>query len=286
MPKSYSKATIEKANGKMIAIASDETVDRHGESLPIDSWDLKNFKNNPVLIWAHDYSIPPIGLAKNMRIEGRKLIFEPEFHGITQLAREVKAMFESDPPIMNSFSVGFIPHYENETANGSIPLELLEVSAVPVPANPSARVMVEKAVGAPMTDAEKTELAAWLKTFAPPETKEPDSSAATSMEVQTIICAKSEFDTEEKAHAWVLDHGFKADKVDETDDSFRYRQFEPDMCQKDSYRAIDLDAGVKAGICRTTKAIDNETIAISEKYLQRLSSEIVALNEKLKSSAP
>lgn len=129
------KAQVERKAGRMIAVASDETRDRSGEVVPIAKWQLDNFKANPVLLWAHDYSLPPIGIAKNIKVVKKQLIFEPVFHGITQHSREVAEMFEQ--AVMNSFSVGFMP---NEAGN-----ELLEISAVPVPANPSARIL-EKSI--------------------------------------------------------------------------------------------------------------------------------------------
>ena len=102
------KALVEKKNGKLVAIASTEEKDRMGDIIEAKGWLLNNFKKNPVLQFAHNYTIPPIGIAKNIRIKGNQLIFEPEFHTITQLAREVKQMFEAEPPIMRAFSVGFI----------------------------------------------------------------------------------------------------------------------------------------------------------------------------------
>jgi len=143
--KILAKAFVEKKDGKMVAIATDETIDRHGESLSIDAWDLKNFKKNPVLQFAHNYNLPPVGLAKKLKRDGDKLMFEPVFHEHTQLAREVKAMYEADPAIMKAFSVGFIPHYKGEGEDAKVSYELLEISAVPIPANPSA-VVTEKAL--------------------------------------------------------------------------------------------------------------------------------------------
>lgn len=263
--KQYLKSLIEKKDGKMIAVASDETIDRHGESLPIDSWELANFKTNPVLMWAHDYSIPPIGIAKNIQVIGTKLVFEPVFHTITQLAREVKAMFEADPAIMNSFSVGFLPHYESQKGE-RIPLELLEISAVPIPANQNAMV-IEKAAKEPMTAEEKAGLDSWIKGF---HAKDSDSGKATTMEPQSILCAKSRFNTPDEASAWVKEHGFAADKTDETDDAYRFRQFDPGECQKDSFRTLDLDEGVSAVICRVEKSGDSGLVGVPEKCLEVL----------------
>ena len=141
------KAYTKKSNNKLIAIASSETRDRMGDSLKASGWQLENFKKNPVLQFAHNYNVPPIGIAKNIRIEGNELIFEPVFHELTQIAREVKTMFESDPPIMRAFSVGFIPlEREKKNSNNITKQELLEISAVPVPAHQGALIIDEKTV--------------------------------------------------------------------------------------------------------------------------------------------
>ena len=159
MPK-FLKALVEKREGKMLAIATDETVDRHGESLPIDSWDLKNFKKNPVLQFAHDYSTPPVGRAKNISIKGKEMTFEPDFHDITEMAREVKKMYEEG--IMKAFSVGYIPHNDaKESEPPKLRLELLEISAVPIPANPAA-IVTEKALKQKVSKKEFDEISDWV----------------------------------------------------------------------------------------------------------------------------
>jgi HK97 family phage prohead protease len=140
------KANIERDGKKMVAIASTAVEDRHGEKVLVEGWETKNFMANPVLLWAHDHSIPAIGNAKNIRTEGKgenaKMVFEPEFHEITPEARAIKAMF--DQGIINSFSVGFKP-LEAE-GNTFTKQELLEISAVNVPANPDARMMAYKSL--------------------------------------------------------------------------------------------------------------------------------------------
>jgi len=134
MKTKHIEALTEIVDGKLVAIASDESIDRVGDSLKVDDWDLKNFKKNPVLQAGHDYRPQfTIGIAKNMRVEGKKLIFEPIFHKFTELARNIEAMFTSKPQILKAWSVGFIPAREDGQKN-----ELLEVSAVAVPANASA----------------------------------------------------------------------------------------------------------------------------------------------------
>lgn len=144
MEKMNLTAFLNRVGGKMLAVASDATLDRQGESLPAESWDLANFQKNPVLMFAHDYSKPPVGVAANVRLENGKLVFEPQFHAITPMAEQVAAMY--DAGVMSAFSVGFQP---KETQRGTT-LELLEISCVPVPANPNALV-VEREVAAAIT---------------------------------------------------------------------------------------------------------------------------------------
>jgi len=141
------KAQLEKKeDGTLIAVASSSVEDRHGEKVLVDGWDLKNFKANPVLLWGHDHNEPAIGNAKGIKVDGSgksaKLVFQPVFHDITEKARAIKLMFERG--IINSFSVGFRP-LEAE-GNQYIKQELLEISAVNVPANPEARMQATKAL--------------------------------------------------------------------------------------------------------------------------------------------
>jgi hypothetical protein len=43
-------------NGTFKVVASDETVDRVGETIKIDAWDLKNYLKNPIILFGHKYS--------------------------------------------------------------------------------------------------------------------------------------------------------------------------------------------------------------------------------------
>jgi HK97 family phage prohead protease len=135
------------------AVASTSVIDRQGESIDQGGWDLTNFKQNPVILWAHDHTKPAIGSAPDMRVSRaggeKKLVFTPQFHDKTEDAKAIKFLYEGDedtPPVLNSFSVGFIPKEfdpENQTYTKA---ELLEVSAVNVPANPEAHMLAYKAL--------------------------------------------------------------------------------------------------------------------------------------------
>ena len=170
--KKFLEATTSKKDGKLVAIASTETEDRVGDSLKMEDWDLSSYLKNPVLQAGHDHNPQfTIGIAKNIRVDGKQLIFEPHFHELTQLAKDVKAMFESDPAILRAWSVGFIPRamYKDEEGNPLGKNELLEVSAVAVPAN-SECLTVAKGYG----EKEAKKITNWLEKEAPTEEDEVD----------------------------------------------------------------------------------------------------------------
>lgn len=144
---------------KITIIASDETLDRYGEVVPLDAWDLRNYKKNPVLLVDHNYSMSAIvGRAKNLKVGEKEFTFEPEFHNITQLATEVQKMVEEG--FAPAVSVGFIPHGPAKDG-GKGTNELLEISFVAVPANPSALVL-QNALKAVKAD-EETEIKSWVE---------------------------------------------------------------------------------------------------------------------------
>jgi len=122
----------------IVAVASDETLDRQGDSLKAKAWKLADFKRNPVLQWAHNPTIPAIGKAENIRVEGDKLLFRPVFAKTTQ-GKEIAQLYKEG--ILNAFSVGF---REIEQKAGDIALELLEISGVNVPANPKALALARQ----------------------------------------------------------------------------------------------------------------------------------------------
>jgi HK97 family phage prohead protease len=128
------------------AVASTAAVDRHGEIVSPEGWDLENFKKNPVLLWSHDHTIPAIGKATKVWVEGfgaqAKLMFSGVWQTVTEEGKAA-AQLVSDG-ILNSFSVGFLP-YDME-GNTYTEQELLEISLVNVPANPDAMMLAYKSL--------------------------------------------------------------------------------------------------------------------------------------------
>ncbi len=78
-------------------------------------------------------------------------------------------------------------------------------------------------------------------------------------EVQTLIFDKEKFESSGEAMAWAREHDFDADKVDETESSFRLRQRDPDDFVSGSFRTIDIDEGIKGTIGRLKPALRKVT---------------------------
>lgn len=138
----HAKAT-DLGDGELEAIIATDDLDRDGEILDMDGLDTRKFMKNPVVPFAHNYDQPPVAKCTELIKEGGKLkarlkfaIAEYPFAGL--IYNLYKGGF------MNAFSIGFIPKEGefDEEKNGFrfTKSEMLEFSAVPVPANGNALI--------------------------------------------------------------------------------------------------------------------------------------------------
>lgn len=139
------EAPTELDNRTMRFVFSDASVDRSGDTISADGWDLTSFNKNPVALWAHDSFSPPIGRASNVGASKGKLIGDIEFMPpeISPFADSIYLMVKGG--YLNAVSVGFIPLEYSFTSDKDRPYgidfekqELLEISVCPVPCNPNA----------------------------------------------------------------------------------------------------------------------------------------------------
>jgi len=127
-------------------VGSTEMVDRDGEVIRMNGWQLKNYRKNPVFMWAHDYHSPPIGRANLVHTDARGLMFQVEFadEETYPFADTIYKLYKGG--FLKATSVGFIPLEWEDGKDDKAPRriykkqELLELSGVPVPANPEALV--------------------------------------------------------------------------------------------------------------------------------------------------
>lgn len=162
---------VQQDNGTFDVIISVESVDRAGEIVKQDGWDLSNYKNNPIVLWGHDYYSLGIGVAleqynttyKGMPALGARGVF---YSGdINPLAQQVRRMYDFGLKLGVgagcTTSVGFIPKdFDKDNQNIITRAELLEFSFVPIPAQQD----VGPAQGRMLTVEEAKELG--LDTFA------------------------------------------------------------------------------------------------------------------------
>lgn len=124
---------------------STDSVDRDGDTIAVDGWELDNYLKNPVVLFGHNYRDLPVARALDVWPEGKKLKSDAEFTDAETYAfgDTVYRMYLGG--YLRAVSVGFSPSKwmwveEDERPFGIdfIQQELLEYSAVPVPANPEA----------------------------------------------------------------------------------------------------------------------------------------------------
>lgn len=136
---------VDAESRKVRFVFSDGSVDRAGDSIDPEGWQIDAFMKNPVALWAHDSFSPPIGRASNVGPSGGKLMGDIEFMmpDISAFADSIFRMVKAG--FVKAVSVGFIPLEWTFVNDSKRPFgidfkkqELLEISVCPVPCNPNA----------------------------------------------------------------------------------------------------------------------------------------------------
>ena len=125
--------------------ASTNGIDRAGDIIESDAWTkggLENFKNNPIILFNHNYD-KPIGRAKDLKVTENGLEISAK---ISKAAGDVTQLIKDG--VLGAFSVGFKvkeADYMTETDGYKIKdAELFEVSVVSVPCNQGATFGLSK----------------------------------------------------------------------------------------------------------------------------------------------
>lgn len=128
-------------------LGSTEEVARDGGILTRDGWETDEYLRNPVFLWAHDASQPPIGRTTGLKRTDAGLEFDVEFadKATNPFADLVYRLYKTG--FMRAVSVGFDPTEmrppnDEERERGAFWVStrhtLLELSGVPVGADPNA----------------------------------------------------------------------------------------------------------------------------------------------------
>lgn len=133
-------------------VVSTARMDRQGDRIETGGLDFSNYLKNPVVLWAHDLQRPPVGKVLEVSRTADEVRAVVQFAD-TPFAREVYSLYAGG--FLNAWSVGFLPQRwrrlrEEEGGGYHIQqAEVVEISAVPVPANPEALTKaLEQAAGA------------------------------------------------------------------------------------------------------------------------------------------
>ena len=139
---------------------SKEVVDRDGDILRASGVDFSNYMKNPVFLSFHNSREFPLGKVTKFWVEGNEVKAVVYFPTLEELATDPNNASEKAKLVdftyhcyktgmLNAVSVGFIPLEWIETENGYdiLKWELLEFSAVAVPANQDAIAQAVKSFG-------------------------------------------------------------------------------------------------------------------------------------------
>jgi len=123
--------------------ASTDVVDRDGDVMFQDGWDLDNYAKNPVILYGHDqFGSFPVGKATAAEVRGDSLSVDVDFTPREVSEKGHEAYRLVDAGFLNAVSVGFDPiefvYNDEHKGYDFIRTELLEVSLVSVPANQDA----------------------------------------------------------------------------------------------------------------------------------------------------
>jgi HK97 family phage prohead protease len=131
-------------------VLSDESVDRLGDVIMSDGWQLEEFKKNPIALWGHDAHEPPLGTWQNLRVEQKQLVGDLQLapKGTSDRIDEIARLVEAN--VIRAASVGFRaierkPRLVGEKQVGEIYVKhtLVETSLCAIPANPNALAIMK-----------------------------------------------------------------------------------------------------------------------------------------------
>lgn len=158
--KDISVSTEDIGERSVLFTISKEVVDRDGDILRASGCDFTNYMKNPVFLSFHNSREFPLGKVTKFWVEGNEVKAIVYFPTLEELSSNPEQASEKAKLVdftyhcyktgmLNAVSVGFIPVEWIETDNGYdiLKWELLEFSAVAVPANQDAIAEAVKSFG-------------------------------------------------------------------------------------------------------------------------------------------
>src|SRR3984957_14118982 len=133
-------------NGTFDVIISTEDTDRSGEIVKQNGWELNNYKNNPIVLWGHDYYSLRVGVCTETYLTEKNGVPALGARGvflsadINPFAQQVRKLYEfgigKGEGVGCTTSVGFIPKEFDENARKTVTKAgLVESAFVAIPDN-------------------------------------------------------------------------------------------------------------------------------------------------------
>lgn len=132
-------------------IISTGSIDRDTDIIETEGWEFDHWLENPVVLWAHSHRDPPVAKGLGVEVDGNQVIATAQFPTRTELDVGPNESFLPSMiyrmylgGYLSATSVGFDPlEWTFNEERGGVDFkrqDLLEFSAVPVPANPEALI--------------------------------------------------------------------------------------------------------------------------------------------------
>lgn len=139
-----SEETKDLGDGVLEATVNTGEVDREGEQIDIGGVDIKNYKDNSVVLYGHDYYSLPIGKSITTRKLNGKIISKfklavDEYDFAATVYNMIKGGY------LNAVSIGVIVKEWSQDYSKILKSEMVEFSVVPVPADRGA--LIQRSLG-------------------------------------------------------------------------------------------------------------------------------------------
>lgn len=135
----------EDTSRSILFCASSEARDRDGDIVLAEGWDFDEFMDNPIFLWMHNQNELPVGRVKALHTADAHVYAEVEFAPVEVNPRGEQLLQAYKGGFLNAVSVGFKPLEYEPTQDGKgfkiMKQELIELSAVTIPANTDALVV-------------------------------------------------------------------------------------------------------------------------------------------------
>lgn len=177
---------IEKASklseGEVEFTVSTDAWDSHGERINVAGINLKDYKLNPVVLWAHDGFNLPIAKTTKIWKDGNKLMARAKFYLKDDFPRKVYDYIVDG--FLNAVSIGGMVEEWGSDGLTISKMNMKEFSVVPIPANQQALVTAKSLEGA-----DKAELNGLAKAYARKVLTDGDNAAVKQIELLENLVA-------------------------------------------------------------------------------------------------